>query len=259
MSCWSVESALAPRACPSLCRPAAIIKPLHRWMRDVQTCSNPVAKEVSEGGYKNLALLDPPTCLPEFAFWPQTGGRGPHRKAPISFGRDKWEKRGLCPREAAGVVCLTSSGFWLGKKLVVEKPKISMFSQTGSSAFVPYFSGGGKPGSHQARMSEEGKRSWRRCRKEPQELFEGWKKCLRETGKAHSVPLFRPRQLEKGVEEKEVLTHWSRVAGERWCPCLSNRTLWRCSRPDLGRKEVTRDGPRCTGGRAVAEWSFWGM
>lgn len=115
-----------------------------------------MAKEASEGGYKNVALLDPPTCLPEFAFWPQTGGRDPHCKAPISFGRDKSEKRGLCPRKAVGVVCLTLSGFWLWKKLVVEKPEICMFSQTGSSAFVQYFSSGGKPGSHQARILEGG-------------------------------------------------------------------------------------------------------
>lgn len=176
-----------------------------------------------------MALLDPPTCLPEFAFWPQIGGRAPHHKAPISFGRDKSEKRGLCPREAVGVVCLTLSGFWLWKKLVVEKPEICMFSQTGSSAFVQYFSSGGKPGSHQARILEGGRggcqRIWRRCRKEPQELFEGWKKCLRETGRVYSVPLFRLRQLEKRVEEKEVLTHWSRVGGKWWCPCFLNRTL----------------------------------
>lgn len=61
---------------------------------------------------------------------------------------------------------------------MVEQPEMCMFSQTGSSAFVRYFSGGGKPGNHQARMLEGGKASWRRCRKELQELFEGWKKCL---------------------------------------------------------------------------------
>jgi len=69
-------------------------------------------------------------------------------------------------------------GFWFWKKLVVKKPEICMFSQTGSSAFMLYFSGGGKPASHQARMLEWGKKSWRRCRKEPQALLEGWKKCL---------------------------------------------------------------------------------
>lgn len=47
-----------------------MVKPLHRGMQDVQTDSNSMAKEVSEGGYKNLALLDPPACLPEFPFWP---------------------------------------------------------------------------------------------------------------------------------------------------------------------------------------------
>lgn len=60
-------------------------------------------------------------------------------------GRDKWEKRGLCPGEGAGVVLLTSFGFWLWKKLVVEKLEICMFLQTGSSVFVLYSSGGGKP------------------------------------------------------------------------------------------------------------------
>lgn len=67
-------------------------------------------------------------------------------------GRDKWEKRGLCPGEGAGVVLLSSFGFWLWKKLVVEKLGICMFLQTGSSVFMLYSSGGGKPGSHQARM-----------------------------------------------------------------------------------------------------------
>lgn len=45
-----------------------IINPLHRRMENVQIHSSPTAQEVSEDGCKDLSLLDPPTCLPEFAF-----------------------------------------------------------------------------------------------------------------------------------------------------------------------------------------------
>lgn len=39
---------------------------------------------------------------------------------------------------------------------MVEKLESCMFLQTGSSVFVPYSSGGGKPSSHQARMGGKG-------------------------------------------------------------------------------------------------------
>lgn len=56
------------------------------------------------------------------------GENAPHRKAPISFGRDKWEKRSLCPREAAGVVCLTYClAIGCGKSLWLKSQRFACF------------------------------------------------------------------------------------------------------------------------------------
>lgn len=83
MSCWSLESALAPRAWLSLCSPAAITKPLQRGMQDGQTCSNPMVKEVSEGGYKDLALLTLQPAFPNLLFGPKWGELVPIAKLPL--------------------------------------------------------------------------------------------------------------------------------------------------------------------------------
>lgn len=121
----------------------------------MQTGRSPTTRELFECGYKNLLLLNPPSCLFEFAFWLSVGQKTLHCN---SFSRDRQQQRGLCPREAAGGVCLTSSSFWLWLKLAVENHNIYMFPQTGSSVSGSHASGGGKPGAHQARTLERGKK-----------------------------------------------------------------------------------------------------
>lgn len=91
-------------------------------MQDVQTRSNTMARKVSEGVYKNLALFVPPTCLPQFTFWSQNGGE----RSPSQSSRfHKWEKRGLCPREAAGVV--HGLAFGGGKSLWLNSLRCACF------------------------------------------------------------------------------------------------------------------------------------
>lgn len=43
--------------------------------KHAQTCTNPTANEVSEGGYKNLALLDPPNLPSQVCFLAPNGGK----------------------------------------------------------------------------------------------------------------------------------------------------------------------------------------